>query len=111
MWSEDNIYGWDIKPPVYCPVELLDDYEKAYIKDYADMGYQLRNKTVGGQGKGKSGIDNNKPSKGYYDGKQQGYNECKAYVKALFDRYLDYYLKREGKIAERKQAEFKEFLK
>lgn len=109
LWSQKNIYGWDIKPPVYCPVELLDDYEKAYIKQYADMGYQLRNKTAGGQGKGKSGIDDNKPSKGYYDGKKQGYADCQQYVKIVFEKYLDF-TARKGKIAERKEKEFKEFL-
>jgi hypothetical protein len=108
LWAQNNIYGWDIKPPIFCHEEILDDTERANILKYASLGYQLHNKTAGGQGKGKVGIAENKPAKGYYDGKKQGYKDCKEYVKGLF-KYLTFSAK-DGKIAERKKEEFTEFL-
>lgn len=108
LWAENNIYGWDIKEPIYCPEEILDDTERANILKYAGLGYQLRNKTAGGQGEGKSGIDDNKPAKGYYDGKKQGYKDCQEYIKGLA-KYLTFTAK-SGKIAERKEKEFRSFI-
>lgn len=55
-----------------CPISQLDDAERYWIKRVADSGYQLRNKTIGGQDDGKSGMDNQKPSRGYHDGLAQG---------------------------------------
>lgn len=68
---DDNVYGWYVTATEY-PENVLDEKEQFIIKRYADMGYQLRNKTSGSQGKGKAGIAENKPAKGYYDGKKQG---------------------------------------
>ncbi|MCM1043339.1 MAG: GIY-YIG nuclease family protein [Corallococcus sp.] len=72
LWDgSTNPYGWFVQA-VKIDEQQLDEYERKYIKHYADYGYQLRNKTSGSQGKGKKGIAENKPAKGYYDGKKQG---------------------------------------
>lgn len=110
LWSENNIYGWDLRETILTPIDGLDFEEQKYIKIYADFGYQLRNKTTGSQGKGKSGIAENKPSKGYYDGKKQGYEDCRRYVATMFEKYLNY-TPRHNKISQRKFMEFTEFLK
>ena len=108
LWAENNIYGWDIKEQILCKEEMLDEIERYTIKKYAEH-YQLRNKTAGGQDKGKTGINDNAPAKGYYDGKKQGYKDCKAYVKKMFEKYL-FYSPKPNKIAERKFNEFTQFL-
>lgn len=55
-----------------CPTTYLDVRERYWIKELANKGYQLRNKTLGGQDDGKHGLDNQKPSRGYHDGLAQG---------------------------------------
>lgn len=55
-----------------CSISALDEAERTWIKYMADRGYQLRNKTLGGQDDGKSGLDNQKASRGYHDGLAQG---------------------------------------
>ncbi len=71
LWSESNPYGWFVSAN-HVEENRLNERETRAIKAYADMGYQLRNKTSGSQGKGKIGIAENKPSKGYRDGIRQG---------------------------------------
>ena len=73
--------------------EELDDKEQYYIKEYADNGFQLRNKTSGSQGKGKTKINEFKPSKGYQDGLKQGYKNASKEIANLFDKHLDYFKK------------------
>lgn len=51
--SNSNMCGWNVNFLNF-PEELLDEKEQYYIKKYALGGYQLRNKTAGGQGSGKS---------------------------------------------------------
>lgn len=109
LFSETNINGWLIDAIHYCPENQLDEFETHYIEQYAKLGYQMRNKTGGSQGVGKFAIAENKSPKGYYDGKRQGYEDCRKYVKTMFEKYLEYNAK-DGKIAERKKEEFKEFL-
>ena len=89
LWSAENQCGWTIASYERCGENDLDDMEKYFIKKYAGSGYQLRNKTSGGQGDGKSGINENKPSKGYYDGKKQGYKDAQKFVANLIEKYLD----------------------
>ena len=110
FWSDNNPYGYKL---VVNSVEnnMLDETEKYFIKYFADKGYQLRNKTVGGQGEGKNGMDDNKPSKGYHDGLAQGRKNAIKEIKVLFDKYLDYSIKGEpNKIKERKLKEFEEIM-
>ena len=76
----EQSYGWDIEF-IYCPELSLDLIEKTTIDFWhKDKGYIPYNKTSGGQGVGKTGIAENKPSKGYYDGIKQGYKNAKRDV-------------------------------
>ena len=111
FWDkENNPYGYLIDM-WYFPIEELDEREKTFIKSYAERGYQLRNKTAGGQDKGKVGIDENKPARGYYDGKKQGRVDTIKEVKVFFDKYLDVSIKgKPNKIKERKLEEFEDML-
>ena len=99
-----NMYGWRVFQEK-CDVEHLDELEQYFIKLYADMGFQLRNKTLGGQGEGKAGIAENKPSKGYYDGKKQGRKDLAKELKSAV-KYLNITPKDAGK---RAQAAFEKF--
>ena len=111
LWSENNPTGWRIGV-MACDKAQLDELEQKYIKMYADRGYQLRNKTSGSQGEGKQGIAENKPAKGYYDGKAQGYLDAQRYVANLFDKHLKYGQKSDkpNKNQEKAVAKFEMFL-
>lgn len=109
--SESNPCGWNV---VFkeCPVEKLDAQEQEYIKVMANKGYQLRNKTSGSQGKGKQGIADNKPAKGYHDGLKQGYKNARRDVAHLFEKHLNYSKKSDkpNKLQDKALAKFEEFL-
>jgi len=116
--EKDVEYGWLIDW-VECLDEELNKLEQDYIKTYANMGYQMRNKTIGSQGKGKTGLGEQKPSKGYYDGLKQGYKNCLKDIKEYFEKYLNYDFKRpqcykkNGELKEiylKKLLEFKKLL-
>ena len=110
LWSKDNPSGYALVFQIQSEDEL-DKLEKATINYVANDGYQLLNKTIGGQGEGKKGLENNKPSKGYHDGLAQGRKNAIKEIKVLFDKYLDYSIKGEpNKIKERKLKEFEEIL-
>ena len=104
----NGAFGWKIKEIIKCKEDQLDEAEQVYIKKYANLGYQLRNKTSGSQGEGKDGLDvEHKPSKGYYDGVEYGYNKAIKEIGILFDKYLDAVIKGDSnKIKERKLEEF-----
>ena len=112
LWSEGNPTGWQIFYYLY-PESELDKKEQYYIKLYANWGYQLRNKTSGSQGEGKRGIADNKPPKGYYDGKKQGYLDAQKFVANLFEKHLKYGQKSDkpNKNQEKAMAKFEAFLK
>jgi hypothetical protein len=111
LYSEDNQRGWKIEW-LPCSISKLDEFEKFYIKEYANMGYQLRNKTSGSQGEGKRGLDDQKSPKGYYDGLAQGYKNARKEVANLFDKHLNYSKKSEkpNKNQEKALEKFKNFL-
>lgn len=93
------------------PEHKLNEMERHFIESYANSGYQLKNKTLGGQDKGKYGINQNKASKGYYDGVAYGYEKCRKEVKELFTKYLVFDSQEPfNKIKERKKQEFHDFL-
>lgn len=87
LYSDTNPTGRKIEY-ANCPEEQLDNNERLLISDYANRGYQLRNKTAGGQDSGKFGIADNRPAKGYHDGLQQGYENARKEIKHLFDLHL-----------------------
>lgn len=97
IYSEDNPYGWCVQWGLY-PADELDTREREYIRRYAQT-HQLRNKTVGGQDKGKDGLDDNRPAKGYYDGKRQGRRDVIKELKRL-SKYVEIEPKK-GKLAAR----------
>lgn len=111
LYSSSNPNGWKIGF-LHFPVRELDEKEKFYIKKYADKGYQLRNKTAGGQGEGKTQIDAFKPSKGYRDGLKQGYKNASRDIAHLFDKHLTASIKSEkpNKIQYKALEKFYDFL-
>lgn len=111
LYSEQNPTGWKIEF-MLCAEEELDKTEQYYIYDYALAGYQMRNKTAGGQGKGKHGIADNRPAKGYHDGLKQGYENARRDVKHLFDLHLKAVIKanKSNKIQEKALLKFYDFI-
>ena len=94
LYAEDNPCGWKVNFLHY-PLSQLDEMEQKYIKDYALNGYQLRNKTSGSQGVGKSQIDDYRPQKGYRDGLAQGRVNLARELKGIIDKHLIVSLKPE----------------
>ena len=99
FYSESNPTGWKVGC-LYFPEELLDEKEQYYTMQYANAGYQMRNKTGGGQGKGKFGIAENKPARGYYDGKKEGRKQLAKELTDIIEKYLVISTKKEGKLAQ-----------
>ena len=111
MYGDDNPEGWKVNCIEY-PESELDTMEQHYIKLYADNGYQLRNKTGGGQGSGKTQIDDYRPSKGYRDGLIQGRKNASKEIARLFEKHLNYSKKSDkpNKNQEKALIKFEEFL-
>ncbi len=96
FYSEDSPYGWKVGFLHY-PLSELDEMEQHYIKQYAQKGYQLRNKTSGSQGVGKKQIDEYRPQKGYHDGIQQGKKMLARELSNIIHKHLNIGLKEEKK--------------
>lgn len=96
LYSADNPYGWKIGF-MHFPLSELDEKEQHYIKMYAQNGYQLRNKTAGGQGEGKQQIDEYRPQKGYRDGILQGKKALARELSNIISKHLTVKLKDEKK--------------
>lgn len=109
LYSTDNIYGWKIGFMHY-PAEELDKWEQYWIKKYADGGYQLRNKTAGGQGEGKKQIADYKPPKGYRDGIQQGRINLAKELANIADKHLVIGLKPEKQNNSISQKQYQKFM-
>ena len=112
LYSNENRNGWKVSS-VNCS-ENLDEEEQHYIKVFANNGYQLRNKTAGGQGEGKVQIDEYKPSKGYYDGLKQGRKNLAKELVHIIDKHLVVSLKPEkvnNKVSIKALEKFNELLK
>lgn len=109
--AEKNPSGWKIAYLEY-PENRLDEAERFYILKYANAGYQLRNKTSGGQDDKKQGIAENKQSKGYYDGLEQGKKKSRQFVADLFAKHLDFVPKKQPptKLQEKAMQKFKDFI-
>lgn len=95
LYSKENPYGYNVKQK-NCPKEALDYWEKYWIKEYACRGYQLRNNTVGGQGKGHDVLGERKSGKGYYDGVKHGYAKAWREVAEYLDKYFILNFRPEG---------------
>ena len=110
LWSKDNPTGWSLDWFVNCKETDLDFLEQLWIKEYANMGYQLRNKTAGGQ-IDKIGLEQEQ-TKGYHKGVAYGKAKQLKEIRVYFEKYLDAVIKgKPNKIKERKYNEFKELIK
>lgn len=96
LYSGDNLFGWKVGF-LHFPINELDEMEQFFIKSYARNGYQLRNKTAGGQGEGKAQIDDYRPAKGYRDGIAQGRKNLAKELTNIIDKHLCISLKEEKK--------------
>lgn len=105
-----NPYGYKVKAMIYCNPEECDKWEQYYIKKFHENAYQLKNTNIGGQGKGKQGLDNSRPAKTYSEGKAYGYSKAIKEISILFQKYLDVSVKKENKICNRKLQEFMELI-
>lgn len=94
LWSPDNPYGWCVNALNF-PENQLDEKEQFFIKQYANSGYQLRNKTSGSQGSGKAQIDEYKPQKSYRQGIQQGKKMLARELSDIAGKHLEIGLKPE----------------
>lgn len=109
LYSKENTTGWNVNF-FNCDECLLDEMEQRYIQIYAD-GYQLLNKTIGGQSKGKKGMDCDTERKGYRKGVEYGRQKALKEIEVLFEKYLDAVVKgKANKIKERKLQEFKSLI-
>ncbi len=111
FYSEDNPNGYRVHFLEF-PINQLDAMEQKYILKYANAGYQMRNKTSGSQGEGKQGIADNKPSKGYYDGIEQGKKKSREFVADLFKKHLVVTTKKQPptKLQEKALQKFNDFI-
>lgn len=105
----DRPYGWQVYA-LECPPSLLDECEQKYILNYANAGWQLRNKTSGSQGVGKSQIDDYKPHKTYRDGLEQGRKAILRDLKHIADKHLTIELKAEKKANKTSQKQLEKFM-
>lgn len=112
FYSEDNPYGWKL---VYkeCSREDLDKNEQLTILHCANKGFQLYNKTSGGQGEGKEKINEFRPQKGYRDGIKQGQKNLARELSHIIDTHLTVSLKEgkeNNKVSQRAFEKFKGLL-
>lgn len=112
LYSENNPYGWKVNFRHYT-TNLLDEVEQLWIKQYATYGYQLRNKTSGSQGEGKSQIADYRPQKGYRDGLKQGRINLARELSSIAEKHLKIEIrddKKNNKISQKQFEKFKELL-
>lgn len=107
LFSKENPTGWEVCA-VRVPEEELDEREQSFIRYYANAGYQLRNKTAGGQGEGKFEIAETKPRKTYQEGIKQGYEKARKEIAKLFEKSLDCTIK--GKSNKNKEKAYDKFM-
>lgn len=109
LWSEENPTGWNVSF-IKCPEDELDGKEQFYIQECAKAGYQLRNKTAGGQGEGKMQIDEYRPAKGYIEGLKKGSENLRKELKHIIERYLIITLKKNNKSSQKALEKFNKLL-
>ena len=112
LYSADNPHGWKVNF-LHFSESQLNEKEQHYIKEYALNGYQLRNKTGGSQGEGKTQINEYRPSKGYRDGLAQGYKNAVKEIRNIIDKHLIVTLKPDkanNKVSQKAFEKFNEIL-
>lgn len=113
LYSKQNQNGWKIDFNSY-PEVVLNEMEQLFIKEYADRGYQLRNKTSGSQGEGKTQIDDYRPQKGYRDGIKQGRKNMARELSSIAEKHLKIELradKANNKVSQKQYEKFMDLLK
>lgn len=108
LYTEGKQFGWKVGFLNF-PISELDEKEQHYIKQYAQSGYQLRNKTSGSQGAGKKQIDEYRPQKGYHDGIKQGKKMLARELTNIISKHLVVDLKEEKKNNKVSIKAFKKF--
>lgn len=106
--AQKNPYGWKIGF-IHYPEDKLDEMEQHWIREYANAGYQMRNKTTGSQGAGKAGMDNQKSPKGYRDGLAQGRKNLARELNSIIDKHLLVMLKPEKAANKTSQKQLDKF--
>lgn len=112
FYSDDNPHGYNIGFLKFLESDL-DEMEQFFIKKYANAGYQLRNKTAGGQCEGKTQIDEYRPQKGYRDGIKQGKKSLARELSHIIDTHLTVELRPEkahNKVSQKAFEKFKGLL-
>lgn len=109
LYSEQNQSGWKIDFNSY-PEVVLNEMEQLFIKEYADRGYQLRNKTSGSQGEGKAQIDDYRPQKGYRDGIQQGRKNMARELSSIAEKHLKIELRADKVSNKTSQKQYNKFM-
>ena len=95
LYSNENYFGWKIGFEHF-EIDELDSKEQYYIREYANDGYQLKNKNSGGT-IGKRQIDEYRPHKGYRDGLEQGRKNLARELSNIIEKHLQISLKEEKK--------------
>lgn len=109
FYADDNPYGYNIGFLKF-PESDLDEMEQFFIKKYANSGYQLRNKTAGGQCEGKTQIDEYRPQKGYRDGIKQGKKSLARELSHIIDTHLTVEIRPEKAHNKVSQKAFEKFM-
>lgn len=108
FYSVDNPYGWKLTFRE-CKKEDLDKNERLTILQFANNGFQLYNKTSGGQGEGKEKINEFRPQKGYRDGIKQGKKSLARELSHIIDKHLTVAIKPEKAGNKVSQKAFEKF--
>lgn len=87
LYSEENKGGYKIDF-FHCPVSELDEKEREYIQKAIDAGWNVKNKTGGGQDEGKEKIADYRPAKGYRDGIQRGKKSLARELSHIINTHL-----------------------
>lgn len=106
--ADKNPCGWKLGFLHY-PESELDKWEQHWIREYANAGYQMRNKTTGSQGVGKAGMDNQKSPKGYRDGITQGRKNLARELKSIIEKHLIVSIKPEKANNKVSQGQYSKF--
>ena len=107
---EANPGGWKLSVWECSGLDSLDNAEIQAIREYANNGYQLFNRTAGGQGDGKVIFDNKRQAKTYREGLAQGYVNARREVAHWFSLHLNVSMKKPTKNAEKAYKKFMEFI-
>ena len=106
--AQKNPNGWKLGFLHY-PEDKLDEMEQHWIREYANAGYQMRNKTTGSQGVCKSQMDDYKPAKGYRDGIKQGRKNLAKELLHIIEKHLIVAIKPEKAHNKVSQDQFAKF--